>query len=64
MVSSGQSGPVTAYLSGPVRARLVRRGPLTLAQAAGLTDTWHDLEWIVGQVDAACIGRTKTIRGH
>ena len=26
---------------------------LTPAQAAGLTDTWHDAEWIVGLVDAA-----------
>ena len=26
---------------------------LTPAQAAGLTETWHDVEWIVGLVDAA-----------
>ena len=26
---------------------------LTPAQAASLTDTWHDAEWIVGLVDAA-----------
>ncbi len=26
---------------------------MTPAQAAGLTDTWHDAEWIVGLVDAA-----------
>ena len=26
---------------------------LTPAQAAGLTDTWHDAEWLVGLVDAA-----------
>ena len=26
---------------------------LTPAQAAGLTDTWHDAEWIVGLMDAA-----------
>lgn len=26
---------------------------MTPAQAAGLTDTWHDVEWIVGLVDAA-----------
>ena len=25
---------------------------LTPAQAAGLTDTWHDVEWIVGLLDA------------
>ena len=32
---------------------------LTPAQAAGLTDTWHDVEWIVGLVDAAAPAPAK-----
>ena len=28
-----------------------RRHGVTPAQAAGLTDTWHDVEWIVGLID-------------
>ena len=32
---------------------------LTPAQAAGLTDTWHDAEWIVGLVDAAAPAPAK-----
>ena len=41
---------------------------LTPAQAAGLTDTWHDAEWIVGLVDAAAPTPAKpgpkAPRGH
>ena len=38
---------------------------LTPAQAGGLTDTWHDVEWIVGLVDSCAPrspGRTRIRR--